>query len=58
MTTYATFVAVHSVLAALATAFMAARFAAKWMKRLRWTLDDTLLLGALVATLVGRATPY
>jgi hypothetical protein len=48
MTTYATYLAVNATLTALATAFVGPVSFAKKMKRLLWTLDDTLLLGALV----------
>jgi hypothetical protein len=51
MMTCATYLAVNAVLTALATAFMGARVFAKKMKRLPWSLDDTLLLAALVRVL-------
>lgn len=49
MTTRRTYIALHVLLTSLATAFVAARFSAKWMRRVPYALDDTLLLIALVS---------
>jgi hypothetical protein len=54
MTTRSTFVAIHTLLALIATAFMGARFYAKQMRNCPWTFDDTLLMGALVGAFLGR----
>ncbi|KAJ4297746.1 hypothetical protein N0V90_005641 [Kalmusia sp. IMI 367209] len=41
----------------LATAFVAARLASKWLKKTDFTLDDVLLLAALVGDIEGRRPP-
>ncbi|KAF2740896.1 hypothetical protein EJ04DRAFT_558283 [Polyplosphaeria fusca] len=48
MGTYRHYLASHIVLTLLPTLFIVARFVAKHMKRLGWTLDDSFLVVALM----------
>lgn len=59
MTTHRTYIAIHVFLTVLATAFMVARFAAKYTtaKKLNFTSDDALLIAALVSALQPLPVP-